>query len=122
MLRLRTGAAAFSCIVVLFDDASALTATVAVCEVVTVATFVVNEVVDAPEATVTPVGTVTALLLLATVTFTPVDGAAELSDTVHVVVPAPVNELFPHEKALTEGANGDAGPLNLIEVVFEVDP
>jgi hypothetical protein len=82
----------------------------------------VNDAVDAPEATVTAAGTVTALLLLATVTLTPVEDAAELSDTVHVVVPAPVNELLPHDKALIEGANGDPDPLRLIEVVFEIVP
>jgi hypothetical protein len=121
-LRLRAGVAALSRIAKLFDDASALAETVAACEVVTEATFAVNDVVEAPEATVTPVGTVTALLLLATVTLTPVEGAAALSDTLHVVVPAPVKEVLPHEKALIEGADGDADPLRLIEVVLEVVP
>ncbi len=71
---------------------------------------------------VTAAGTVTALLLLANVTLTPVEGAAELSDTVHVVVPAPVNEPLPHVRALTEGAEGEEGPLRLIEVVFLIVP
>ena len=121
-LRLRAGVAALSCIAKLFDDASALAAIVAVCAVVTLATFAANDVVDAPEAIVTPAGTVTALLLLATVTLTPAEGAAELSETVHVVVPAPVNEVLPHEKALIEGADGDADLVRLIEVVFEAVP
>ena len=89
---------------------------------VTEATVAVNDAVDAPEATVTAAGTVTARLLLATVTLRPVEGAAELSETLHVVVPAPVNELLPHEKALIVGANGDADPPRLMEVVFEIDP
>lgn len=121
-LRLRAGVAAFSCIAKLFDEEFALTATVAVCAVLTEATFAVNDVVDAPEATVTLVGTVTVLSLLATLTPRPPDGAAELSDTVHAVVPPPVKELLPHENALIEGANGDADPLRLIDVVMEVVP
>ena len=89
---------------------------------VTDATFAVNDAVDAPEATVTAAGTVTALLLLATVTLMPFEGAAEVSDTVQVVDPEPVNELLPHEKELIEGVTAAAAPLRLIEVVFEVVP
>lgn len=120
--RLSAGVAAFSCSAKLCDEVFALTATVAVCEVVTEATFAVNAAVDAPETTVMLAGTDTALLLLATVTLWPPEGAAELSDTVHVVVPAPVNELLPHESALIEGVNGDADPLRLIDAVFETVP
>ena len=121
-LRLRAGVAAFSCIAKLCDEEFALTANVAFCAVLTEATFAVNDVVDVPEATVTLAGTVTALSLLATLTPRPPDGAAELSDTVHAVVAAPVKELLPHENALIEGANADAAPPRLIEVVFEVVP
>lgn len=88
----------------------------------TEATVAVNVVVDVPEATVTLAGTVTALSLLATLTPRPPDGAAELSDTVHAVVAAPVKELLPHENALIEGANAAAAPPRLIDVVFEVIP
>lgn len=49
-----------------------------------------NDAVEAPDAIVMLAGTATALLLLATDTPMPVEGATELSDTVHVVVPAPV--------------------------------
>ena len=42
--------------------------------------------------------------------------------TVHPVVPAPVKELLPHDKALTVGVNTDDAPLSLIEVVFDTDP
>jgi hypothetical protein len=65
----------------------------------------VNDVLDVPDAIVTPAGTVTALLLLAAVTLMAVEGAAEVNDTVHVVVPAPVNALLLQENALIEGAN-----------------
>ena len=89
---------------------------------VTEATFAVNDVVDAPEATVTVAGTVTAVLLLVNATLRPVEGAAELRDAVHVVVPAPVNELVPHDNALIEADSGAVGLLRLIEVVLVVVP
>ena len=121
-LRLRAGTAAFSCIAKFCEEALRLAATVAACEVVTEATFAVNDAVEVPEATVTVAGTVTALLLLATLTVRPPVGAAELSDTVQAVVPAPVKELFPQESALTEGAKGEPEPLSVIETLFEFDP
>jgi hypothetical protein len=100
----------------------ALAAIVADCEVLTDATFAVKDVLEAPEATVTLAGTVTAASLLATVTPSPADGAAELSETVHVVVLAPVKELAAHASALTEGANCDPDPLKVIVVVFDEAP
>ena len=84
---------------------------VAVCALVTDETVAVNEAVDAPAATDTLAGTVTALLLLASVTPVPPDGAAELKVTVHCVDPAPVNELVPQESALTVGATAVPVPL-----------
>ena len=121
-LRLNAGVAAFSCIAKLCDEEFSLTATVAFCAVLTEATFAVNDVVDAPEATVTLAGTVTALSLLATDTLRPPEGAAELSDKEHAVVPAPVKALLPHENALIEGADGDAEPLRLIDAVSDTVP
>ena len=121
-LRLNAGTAAFSCIAKALDAPFALAAIVADCEVLTEATFAVNDAVEAPEATVMLVGTVTALLLLATVTPRPPDGAAELSETEQVVVLAPVKELPPHESALIEGAKSDADPLKLMVVVLEDVP
>jgi hypothetical protein len=82
----------------------------------------VKDADDAPDGTATTLGTVTALLLLAIATLRPFDGAAELRDTVHVVVPAPVKELLSHVSALTDGAKGDAGPLRAIDVVFKTFP
>jgi len=121
-LRLNTGTAAFSCIAKVLDAPFALAAIVAACAVLTEATFAVNDAVEAPEANVRLVGTVTALLLLATVTLRPPDGAAELSETVQVVVLAPVNELPAHESALIDGATVDPDPLKLIVVAFEAVP
>ena len=40
-------------------------------------------------------------------------GAAELNNTVHVVDPAPVNALLPHESALNAGATAVPQPLPL---------
>ncbi len=121
-LRFNAGVAAFSCIAKVRDEALVLAANVAVCDVLTDVALAVNDAVDAPEANVMVAGTVTALSLLDTVTLIPPDGAAELSDTVQAVEPAPVNELLPHENALIEGATGEADPLRLIVVVFEVVP
>ena len=122
VLRLNAGVAAFNCIAKLCDEEFALATIVAFCAVLTEATFAVKDVVEAPEPTVKLAGTVTALSLLVTDMTKPLDGAAELSDTVHAVVPAPVKALLPHESALIEAANGDAGPPRLMDVVFEIVP
>ncbi len=121
-LRLNAGTAAFSCIATLCDDPFALAKIVAVCDVLTEFTVAVNDAEDAPDATITLAGTVTALLLLPSATLKPPDGAAELSDTVHAVVPAPVKELLPHESALIDAVKGAADPLRLIDVVLETVP
>ncbi len=120
-LRLKAGTAAFSWITKPFEDPFALAPIVAACEVLTEATFAVNDVVVAPEDTVMLVGTVTAPLLLVKVTLRAV-GAAELSETVHVVVVAPVKELPPHDSALIESVRGDPEGLKLIVAVFEAVP
>ena len=67
----------------------------------------------APDATETLAGTFTALLLLVRATLVPLDGAAELSDTVHVVVLAPVNVLVPHDSPFTVDATEVPVPLRL---------
>ncbi len=121
-LRLREDVAALSWMAKALEDAFALNVIVAVCEEVTEAIFAVKEVDEAPEAIVIPVGTVTALLLLAALTLMPVDGAAELSETVHVTDPDPVKELLLQEKELIEDATLDADPLRLIDVVLDVVP
>jgi hypothetical protein len=85
-------------------------------------TCAVSEAVDAPDGTVRLPGTVTALSLLASVTLRPPDGAAEVSETIQAVDPAPVNELLPHESALIDGVKADDGPVRLIDVFFETVP
>lgn len=106
-LSLSAGAAAFSCSATLIDEEFALAVKVAVCDVLTEDTFAVNEAVDAREATVTLAGTFTAVLLLTNETLAPLEEAGELSDTVHVLVPELVNEVLPHENALSVGARDD---------------
>jgi len=63
---------------------------VAVIAVLTAVTAAEKLALVAPAGTVTEVGTVTALLLLESVTACPPVGAAELSVTVQLSVPAPV--------------------------------
>jgi hypothetical protein len=70
---------------------------VADCVVVTAVAVAVNPALSAPAATVTEAGTVTAELLLVSVTASPPVGAAALSDTVHESLPAPVIVGFVHE-------------------------
>ena len=67
-LNVRAGADAFNCKAKLWEEVLALAVRVTVCELVTDFTLAVNEAVVAPEATVTLLGTVTALLPLATAT------------------------------------------------------
>ena len=103
VLRLNAGVAALSCSATLFEELFALADTVADCDVVTDDTLVVNEAIDAPEATMMLPGTVTAALLLARATATPPEGACELRDTVQAVLLVPVKELLVHENALIVG-------------------
>ena len=103
VLALSAGTTGLSCIAKLFAMELALADNVAACGVVTEETVAVKDTEDAPDGTVTLTGTATALLLLASVTRVPPDGAAELSVTVHVVNPCPINELLPHESALKDG-------------------
>ena len=83
-LKLNAGTAAFSCIAKLCEVPFALAEIVAVCEVLTELTVAVTVEEDAPDATVTLVGTATALLLLTSATLRPPEGATEFNDTVHV--------------------------------------
>ena len=79
----------------------------------------VNDVLDAPEATATVAGAVTAPLLLETATLMPPDGAAALRVTVHAVDPAPVNVLVPQRRALTVGEEVDAAAFNCRATLFD---
>ncbi len=89
----------------------------------TAVTVAENDAVEAPDATVTADGTVTALLLLARLTLTPPDGAGAVRDTVHEVVPAPVNELELQDSVLMpEVAVAGAGAISEIEADNAVLP
>ena len=109
VLNVIAAVAAFSCKAKLFEELFAVAVIVAVCVVLTDATLVVNGAEDAPEATATLAGRVTAPTLLERATSWPADGAAEFSDTVHAVVPAPVNEFVVQDSPLTVGAGGAGG-------------
>jgi hypothetical protein len=69
---------------------------------VTGVALAVNAALDAPAATVTEAGTVTALLLLVTLTEVAL-GAATVSVTVQASVAAPVSDELAHDTALTPG-------------------
>jgi hypothetical protein len=73
---------------------------VAVCAVVTAEAVAVKAAVVALPATVTDVGTLTALLLLLRLTVRPPLLAAEVRVTVQASVVAPVSKLLLHETAL----------------------
>ena len=122
VLRLKAGAAAFSCKVKLCEELFNPAVIVAGCAVLTELIFAVKEAVDAPEATATLEGTVTAALLLTSVTPKPVEGAGALRDTVHKVVDVPVNELAAQTNALIDSPIVDADGLRSIEVVLEIFP
>ena len=78
----------------------------------------VNPALEAPAATVTEAGAVTALLLLARLT-TIALVAANVSVTVQASVPAPVNDALPHETPLrADVAVVPACPVNAIVAVL----
>lgn len=87
--------------------------------VLTEATFAENDALDAPEGIVTLAGTVTELLLLATATLRPVEEATELRDTVHDIVPGPVNDMLLHDNvSIVGGAPGVFEVSSEIEIDF----
>jgi hypothetical protein len=86
---------------------------VTVWAVLTEDTVAVKPAVDAPAATVTEVGTVTAVLLLARLTANPPDAAAVFNVTVQLSVPAPVIEPLVQLNALSTGT---PVPLRLMTV------
>jgi hypothetical protein len=86
----------------LLETPLATAVSVAVCAVVTGAAFAVNVALVAFAATVTVAGTVTAVLLLESLTLTPLLGAAEFSVTVQASFPAPVMDALPQESVFNE--------------------
>jgi hypothetical protein len=102
VLRLRPGTAAFSCIARAPLTPPSVAVSVAVCSVVTDEAVAVNAALEAPAATVTDAGTVTALLLLARLTVRAL-AVAPVSVTVHASVTAPVSDALLHVTPLTAG-------------------
>ena len=63
----------------------------------------------------TVAGTVRGVTLLAKLTLCPVDDAAELSEMVQDVDPAPVKVFLPHDNPLTVGARVVPAPFSAME-------
>lgn len=87
---------------------------------VTEAAVAVNTALDAPDATVTVVGRVTAVLLLERTVLNPSLGAAAFSVTVQRSVPDPVREALVQESALTAGMPVPLRPTTEVEPVEEL--
>lgn len=125
-LRVRAGLAAFSWSDTFCEEELELAVSVAVCAVVTDDTAAVKDAVTAPDATETLAGIVTAESLLERAMLWPPLCAAELSDTVQLVVAAPVKELVPQDKPDTVGAavgeEIDVSGFNWIDSVFVREP
>lgn len=119
-LRLNAGVAAFSCNAKLFVELFSLAVMVADCPVLTEATFAVNPTADAPAGTDTLAGSVTELLLLASVTLRPPVGAAPDRLTVQPSAREPVIELLLQDNALTVGVIVVPVPLTVTVAVGAV--
>ena len=100
---LSVAVAGFNCRTNTLEMLLAFAITLAVCVELTEATVVVNPVWDAPTATVTEAGTLTAGLSLDRATTTLVV-ARSVRYTEHAFVPDPVIEVLPQETALRVGA------------------
>jgi hypothetical protein len=83
----------------------------AACAVVTARTSAVNVALVAVAGTVTELGTATELLLLASTTLMPPEGAEPVRLTVHESDNPPVIEVLPHESVLIVGATDVPVPL-----------
>jgi hypothetical protein len=93
-------APAFSCRPKVFATLLALAVRVAVAAVLTAETVAEKLAEVEPAATVTEAGKLTALLLLARLTASPLPVAAAFSETVQLSVPAPVIEFVAQLRAL----------------------
>ena len=89
-LRLNVGNCEPSCNVKAAGGPKALAVNVAVCAVLTEEIVALKFVVFAPDVTITEAGTLTAALLLARFTVTPLAAAVAFSFTVQLSVPVPV--------------------------------
>lgn len=110
----------FNCRPKVLEMLPALAVNVTACAVVTDETVAVNEALVALAATATVAGTLTAALLLARLTLSPLLGAAAFSVTVHASVPDPVMDALLQESALNAAVDTPV-PLRLIAVVAPVD-
>ncbi len=117
-LRLSTAAVAFSCRPTVFDTPPAVAVNAAVWVELTAAAAAVNPALDAPAATVTEAGTVTALLLLVKLTVVAL-AAADVSDTVQASLTAPVSDALLHVTPLSTGVADAATPVPL-RLIFRV--
>jgi hypothetical protein len=115
--RLSAGVPVFSCSESVFEVPPVVAVSVTDCAVLTEATFAVNAALVAVAGTVTELGSVTALLLLARDTLTPPVGAEPDRLTVHVSASDPVIEVLPQFTALRVGVTVVPVPLRLIEAV-----
>lgn len=115
--RLSAGVPVFSCSESVFEVPPVVAVSVTDCAVLTEATFAVNAALVAVAGTVTELGSVTALLLLARDTLTPPVGAEPDRLTVHVSASDPVIEVLPQFTALRVGVTVVPVPLRLIEGV-----
>jgi hypothetical protein len=104
-LMLNVGAVAFNCRAKLLET-PALAVSVTACAEVTDDTLAVNRTLVAFAGIVTLAGTLTTALLLARLTLTPPLGAAALSVTVQLSLPAPVIEALLQVSPLSVGAGG----------------
>jgi hypothetical protein len=107
-----------SCSVKASETGAELAVRVAVAAVLTEETVAVKLALEAPDATVTAAGTVTAELLLARLTANPRLAAAAFSVTVQLSVPAPVIEPFAQVSPVRTGT---PVPLRLTVVDVPVD-
>jgi hypothetical protein len=104
VLRLRAAADGFNWSAMLFEDAFAVAEMVAVCALLTAATFAVNDAVVEPAGTVMAPGAVTAVLLLARAMVTPPLGAEPDKLTLHESARDPVIDVVAQDSALIVGA------------------
>lgn len=109
---LRAAVPAFSCSDTARDVLPVVAVTVALCVVVTDATFAVKFAVVAVAGTSTDAGTTTEALLLARPTLSPPVGADPVKLMLHTSAREPVIEVLLHEIPLTVGATAVPVPLS----------
>jgi len=112
-LRVKAGAAAFSCNETVFELLPDVAVSVTDCALLTEATFAVKEALAAVAGTITEAGMVTELLLLASVTLSPPVGAEPDKFTTQASASEAVIEVLLQETAVTVGVTAMPAPLRL---------